>query len=402
MKQVSVTKSLKLEPGLQRIRDAGPFLDFLSPFFAFIWVVISFIPVLVSLITKQAFPGGEILNAYLCIEFIALLSRQGFSLSSWLSDTTNYANRVKQNDTFANTLRGSQLVLTLISLGMYSVTFFKTVATLAAPLLTALTALAQSPIIITLVNICQYVPLISIIAGILGTTFYFYQAYRAHQTVKRYQARIDKLDEQYHKYKSLYLELLKPNANIEQLCEKLPSDAKNYLFERHLLEKERHEKQKARTGFIFWGVIIGVNLAMSAVTAIVTLTPLGGIGIAAGVTFNIALKAPLIIVPLVISAVTFVYYFFNRFNNPTDKKLAKAATNIDNAMSYLNQKASRYDNKEKIHQKLQQLTNAPPQQATSAFGKHKGRKRGFFDKRPDEDSSESSALEKTHEKRFEF
>lgn len=308
----------------QILSTAGPYLDVIGPILSGLWIAISFIPVIIPLINFGGIPEITILQAFLISELGILFSRQTISFTSWLSDTTGAIDRIKKNDDIANTLRGLQLTLLLISFFLTSFNFLLSTMPTAikvwTTLSTTLTLFAKSPVILLIAEITKYAPIVGAVAGVLGVSYYLYQAYQATNDIKRYQAKIDELESNYPEYTELYQNILKPKANVQALCKGLPRTAEHYLFLKHFNETKKQESQKTRRDFLFWAGICAVGLGITLVGAIATLTPLGPMVIAGVVTVSMIAKIAAVISLLAVSAAITGYHLNNKFYCPEKKQ----------------------------------------------------------------------------------
>lgn len=325
----------------QALLKINPYLDILSPIASALWITISFVPVIMSFITLGAIPESTILQAFLISELGILFSRQAVSFSSWLSDTTIYVDNAKKSDNIANTLRGLQLSLLLISFFMASFSFLYSTLPTAIKAWTAISttlmAVAQSPVTLLIAEICKYVPIVSIAAGVLGTSFYLYQAHQAQKVIERYQAKIAQLDNDHPQYIELYKKILEPGADIPKLCKRLPKEAEQYLFHKQFNENKKQESQKSRKTFLFWAGVCAVGIGITLLGAAAALTPLGAVAIAGAVTIGVIVKVATVLALLAVSCAVTRYYLKNKFYDAERTQMERAQKKIDRALQIIDE-----------------------------------------------------------------
>jgi len=323
----------------QILLKAGPYLDVLNPIFSGLWITISFIPVIIPLITHGAIPEIALLQAFLISELGILFSRQTISFTSWLSDTTGTINRIKKNDEIANTLRGLQLTLLLISFFLTSLNFLLSTLPTAIKAWTTISdtliLFSKSPAILLVTETARYAPIVSAVAGVLGISYYLYQAYQASKDEERYRAKNTELEERYPQYAELYQRILHPKANIQKLCQGLPREAGEYLFLRHFNETKQQENQKAKKDFLFWAGICAIGLGITLLGAAAALTPVGAMVIAGAVTVAMVIKIGAIIGLLAVSAAITRHYLKNKWNAPEKNQRESAQRHIECALKVI-------------------------------------------------------------------
>lgn len=319
----------------QRLAKAAPYLDILNPLLSSLWLLMSFAPLAISFISLGNIPPNTVLQAFLISEIGFIIFRHTASFTAWSLDNTTYIDNRKKHDNFSSSLRLVQLALVLVSTMMSAVSSLHTVFELQAKITTVFNIFIHNPALALIANISSYVPLVSAVAGLLGTVYYLYQARQASQDRAYYQKKIDHIDKNDPNANKLYQQLLAPKANIAQLCRGLSGETSRYLFERHFLATKKQASQQEKRNYLFWAGLCAVSVGLAVLGGVAALTPVGAAVIAGGVTVAVAVKVCVIAGLLIISAATALNYIKNKYYNSEQKQIEKHKQRIDKAIKYI-------------------------------------------------------------------
>lgn len=346
----------------ERLIKAVPFFDVIAPLGSALWLLVG---VVAYFLTQGATPAPGTIVALAVAEAVALAIRQPSSLGSWLADTVNFHDKKPNNDPLANLFRGAQLAILLLSFAMLTVAFLKVVLQQAAlawsVVKEALAAAAQVAFLNNaaniVVSIAQFAPVVGAVAAALGMCFYFYQAYSAHQQVKRYQIELDNLDAapEYEGCAEYY-----PKLAASSTVGPAPANFAQYVENRQAIEQAKFEKQQAFRSGLFWGSMAVLALGAAAAMAVASLTPVGAVAIGsigtAAVTVAVVVKAASVAVGL-ISAVAALSFYVNKSRR--EKKFAEEQEKTRSLVADFSEKAESTQHSSSSQTIQKQLTESP-------------------------------------------